>query len=224
MSETNRLKFVPAATMQDDGLSEEDLARSDLYGLIAECLTAPPTDDFFNRLASSTPPKEDDQTDLGRAWRELLRASLQRQPQAARDEYDSLFVAVGKPLVALHASVYLAGALNQQPLVTLRHDLAEFGIESTNAVTETEDHVSVLFEVMRFLIAPSSSPVKTLAQQHAFFSRHIGPWMTALFDAISEQPDAYFYRAVADLGRAFVEIERQAFDIYSASIDAIDPS
>ncbi|WP_197711962.1 TorD/DmsD family molecular chaperone [Polynucleobacter necessarius] len=62
------------------------------------------------------------------------------------------FISVGKPNVVLNASFYLAGHLNERPLVNIRRALEGLGLESADEVTETEDHLSALCEVMRYLI------------------------------------------------------------------------
>jgi TorA maturation chaperone TorD len=80
-------------------------------------------------------------------------------------------------------------------------------------VSETEDHVACLFEVMRYLIAGEDVAVANLTQQQAFFAAHVQPWMPALCDAVAQHPKAHFYAALAALTRAFAEVEAQGFDM-----------
>jgi TorA maturation chaperone TorD len=47
--------------------------------------------------------------------------------------------------------------------------------------------------------------------QRAFFEKHVAPWMGRLFGDIEGAENATFYRAVGALGRAFIEIEMEAF-------------
>ena len=74
-------------------------------------------------------------------------------------------------------------------------------------------HIAYLFEVMRFLIAGDDVAVCNLTRQQAFFNRHLQAWVDALCQAIEDHPKAAFYAAVAGLTRAFMAIERQAFDL-----------
>ncbi len=221
---TQSLAFVPPSVAQDLGPSDEDLARADLYGLMSELFLAPASDDLFNRLAASPAPQEEDTNDLERAWRSLLQAAQSRNPQEVVAEYNELFVAVGKPLVALHASVFITGAMNQRPLVAIREDLARLGLEASPEGGDTEDHIAALCEVMRYLIASPEALGSTLPEQQQFFASHLQPWVGQLCDAIRAQPKSHFYAAVADLAQAFFTVEQQGFDIYAASLDAMERS
>jgi TorA maturation chaperone TorD len=212
----------PSLTATDLGQSDEDLARADLYGLLAELFGAPPSDHFFNRLAASPKPNDDEpDTPLTAAWRQLVLSAAEQSPAVIREEFNALFVAVGKPEVVANASFYLAGSLNQQPLVDIRHALADLGIERDPSASETEDHIAALCEVMRFLVAGEldgdGPPMDLLSTQRAFFSQHIAPWAFDFFDAVGAHRQAQVYRSVADFARAFLEVEQQAFDIYAAS-------
>ena len=69
----------------------------------------------------------------------------------------------------LYGSFYLAGALNEKPLVALRSDLRALGLERPETVDETEDHIASLCEVMRYLIAGDDLGVSNLATQQRFF-------------------------------------------------------
>ena len=222
MTTSQPMGFVPASVATDPGFSDEDLARADTYGLLAEWFIRQPSDDLFNRLAGSPAVDAADQTDLANAWRDLIATVAATAPADAAAEFQNLFVAVGKPLVALHASVYVGGAMNQPILVDLRNDLAAMGLESNPDLGETEDHFSTLCEIMRYLIAAPDAKGSTLAQQQHFFSTYFQPWMDSFFDALQDQPQAKVYGAVGGFARAFFAIERQAFDIFSASLDAVD--
>jgi TorA maturation chaperone TorD len=222
MTTSQPMGFVPASVATDPGFSDEDLARADTYGLLAEWFIRQPSDDLFNRLAGSPAVDAADQTDLANAWRDLIATVAATAPADAAAEFQNLFVAVGKPLVALHASVYVGGAMNQPILVDLRNDLAAMGLESNPDLGETEDHFSTLCEIMRYLIAAPDAKGSTLPQQQHFFSTYLQPWMDSFFDALQDQPQAKVYGAVGGFARAFFAIERQAFDIFSASLDAVD--
>jgi TorA maturation chaperone TorD len=221
------VRIRPSTVALDHGQSDEDLARADLYGLMAELFGAPPADSLFNRIAAS--PKagpEDPDTSLTRAWQALVAVASSLAPVAIRSEYSGLFEAVGKPEVVPNGSFYQAGALNQRPLVELREALAELGIERDPAATETEDHIAAVCEVMRFLVAgelshPEGPPIDVLAAQRAFFQRHLAGWVFDFLQAVEGHRQAVFYAAVARFARSFFEVEQQAFDIYSAGLEGV---
>ena len=56
MTDFQQINLVSPSAALDHGQSEEDLARADTYGLIAELFAAPPSDVFFSRLAASPKP------------------------------------------------------------------------------------------------------------------------------------------------------------------------
>lgn len=221
MTDFQRINLVSPSVALDHGQSEEDLARADTYGLIAELFAAPPSDVFFSRLAASPKPDPADDAPLTQAWRALLLVAAEQAPVASRAEYDILFYSVGKPEVMLNGSFYLAGAQNRAPLVELRSDLAEMGIERDPSSSETEDHIASLCEIMRYLVAgdwdADVNGRSLLEQQQTFFQVHLRDWVFELLERIDTHPKARFYAAVAQFSRGFFEIEQQAFDIFGAT-------
>jgi TorA maturation chaperone TorD len=125
-----------------------------------------------------------------------------------------LFGGVGKPEVYVFASHFLTGFLNEKPLAQLRTDLTALGLgRDDTTMSETEDHVSYVFEVMRFLVAGDDVSVSNLTQQAKFFAAHVQTWVPAFCDALQATPRARFYAALAELTRAFVSVEAQGFDM-----------
>ena len=135
--------------------------------------------------------------------------------QAVVDEFDALFVSVGKPDVMCNGSWYLTGFLQEEPLAELRDDLAELGLGRRPGVTETEDHIAALAEVMRHLVLTGPDEAG-LARQRGFFSRHLAPWYAQFARALDVAPAANFYAKVGGVLAAFMDIERQAFDMLEA--------
>ena len=133
--------------------------------------------------------------------------------EAVASEYDALFGGVGKPEIYLFGSHYLSGFLNEKPLAKLRDDLAALGLARDETMPETEDHVSYIFEVMRYLIAGDDVEVANLTQQQKFFAAHVQSWLPAMCEAITAHPAARFYAAVAAFTQAFVGVEAQGFDM-----------
>jgi TorA maturation chaperone TorD len=142
-------------------------------------------------------------------WLALVASAHAQDAASIAAEYDALFGGVGAPEVALYGSYYLAGFLNEKPLARLRDDLATLGVEREATVAETEDHISFVCEIMRYLI--SDGP--PLARQKVFFGTHLHPWVSDLCDAISGHAAANFYAALAHFTLSFTAIEAQAFDM-----------
>jgi TorA maturation chaperone TorD len=150
---------------------------------------------------------------LEEPWREVVALARAMDNDAVATEYDSLFGGVGKPEVYLFGSHFLSGFLNDKPVARLRTDLAALGLERDEAVTETEDHIAYLCEVMRYLIAGDDVAVANLTRQREFFAVHLQPWVNTLCDTIGRHPKARFYAAVANFTQAFISIEIQGFDM-----------
>ncbi|HJS02506.1 MAG TPA: molecular chaperone TorD family protein [Variovorax sp.] len=192
---------------------DEELARAELYGLLARLWYAAPDDELLAAFQVAPTEAPAAGAFLEEPWREVVGAARGLDAAAARDEYDALFGGIGKPEVYLFGSHYLSGFLNDKPLARLRADLDRLGLAREQAVPETEDHVACLFEVMRYLIAGEDVAVANLTQQQAFFAAHVQPWLPAMCDAVAQHPKANFYAALAALTRAFAEVEAQGFDM-----------
>ena len=191
---------------------DEETARAHLYALLAELFYASPDAGLLARLRAQT-ADPDAATPLDAAWRGLLAIIGQHDDDALRQEYDRLFGGVGKPAVYLFGSHYLSGFLNDRPVVRLRDSLQELGLARDPGVTETEDHVACLFDVMRHLIVDGERAAGGLAAQQRFFRDHVHPWIEALCDELTRHPEARFYAGVGELTRQFIRVEAQGFDM-----------
>jgi TorA maturation chaperone TorD len=200
------LRFSPP----DD---REELARAEVYGLLASLYYAAPGGELYEQLRVAVTEAPAPGAFLEASWSEVVAASRRLPLAQVVDEYVALFGGVGKPEIFLYGSWFIAGYLNEKPLVDLRHDLAALGLERPASVLETEDHIASLSEVMRFLIAGDDAGVSNLAAQQRFFNAHLRAWVERLCDAIAAHPRADFYRAVAGFTRDFFAVEAQGFDL-----------
>ena len=192
---------------------DEETARAEVYGLLARLWYAAPDPELAAALRVAVTEAPAQGAFLEEPWRALVGAARERSDAQLAEEYDALFGGVGKPEVYLFASHYLAGFLNEQPLVRLRAALAELGLARDEAMPETEDHVAYLCEVMRYLIAGDDVAVANLARQAEFFAAHLQPWVNAMCDAVAGHPRARFYATLAEFTRAFMSVEAQGFDM-----------
>ena len=200
------------APLSSAGLDEET-ARAELYGLLAALYYAPPAPELLAQLRVAVTEAPAPGGFLEEPWRALVGVARACDDATIAAEYTTLFGGVGKPEVYLFGSFYLSGFLNEKPLAALRTDIAALGLARDDAMSETEDHVAYLCEVMRYLIAGDDVAVANLTHQQAFFAAHLQPWFTRMCDAVQANPKARFYAAVADLTRAFIAVEAQGFDM-----------
>jgi TorA maturation chaperone TorD len=191
----------------------EELARAEVYGVLAALFYAPPTAEMHAQFQVAVTEAPAAGGFLEGAWGELVAAARRLSREQIAREYDRLFQGVGKPEIFLYGSFHIAGRLNEKPLVALRHTLRELGIEKSEEVSETEDHIASVCEVMRYLIAGDDAASANLATQRRFFDAHLRPWAGALCDAIEAHAEADFYAALARFARDFFAVEQQAFDL-----------
>jgi len=190
---------------------DEEAARADFYGLLASLFGAPPSPQLLQRIAAAGRSADGA---LAIAWAALVDAARSSDAAAVRDEYELLFIGVGKPEVMLYGSYYLSGFLMEKPLVALRDDLAALGLRRPATVAETEDHLAALCEVMRHLILSDDAIAGSLASQQRFFGTHLQPWVATFCTALEAHPQARFYASAARLAREFFDVEMQAFDLF----------
>ena len=207
MSDSLSLNLAGSSALDDE------TARAELYGLLAQLYYARPTPDTLAALRVAVTEAPAAGGFLQEPWQQLVGAARAQDDEAIAAEFDRLFGGVGKPEVFLYGSHYLSGFLNEKPLVRLRSDLAALGLARGEAMPETEDHVAYLCEVMRYLIAGDDVAVCNLTAQRNFFATHLQPWILQLCDALQGQPAAHFYAALAQFTRAFVAVEAQGFDM-----------
>ena len=192
----------------------EEIARAELYGLLAQLWLAPPDEALLQQFRVAVTEAPQSGGWLEAPWHDLVAALRNTSVENAAAEHAALFQSVGKPEIFAYASYHLTGFLNEKPLAHLRNDLAALGLARDAGALETEDHVSYLFEVMRYLIAGDDLAVCNLEQQRRFFRAHLQPWVgRSLCDSVEQHPAARVYAALACFTRAFVEVETQAFDL-----------
>lgn len=192
---------------------DEETARAEVYGLLASLFYAPPDPQLLGALHVAVTDAPARGAFLEEPWRNFVGIARAMPGTEIATEHDALFGGVGKPEIYLFGSHYLAGFLNERPVARLREDLAALGLARSEAMSETEDHIAYVCEVMRYLIAGDDAAVANLARQKAFFGDHIQPWASALCDAIEAHPRACFYAALASFARAFFTVEAQGFDM-----------
>lgn len=203
------MHFVPSA-------SPEDQARAQLYGLIASLFRSAPDAQLLSALVHAEGFREGDEerTEQGRAlakaWREMAQAGRAAFPVLLAHEHTELFNAPGRAEVTPYLLHYVMRYESETPLVDLRAQLAQWGIARRQGVFEPEDHVAALCETMRFVIAVQQ---RALEDQKAFFDRFLYRGGMAFCDAVRASEKANFYKLVAAFTAAFLDVEKEAFQI-----------
>ncbi|MCO5103827.1 MAG: molecular chaperone TorD family protein [Burkholderiaceae bacterium] len=192
---------------------DEETARAEIYGLLAQLYYAAPDAALMDALRAAPTQAPVSGGLLEEPWQQVVGSARALSASETAAEYDALFGGLAKPEVSLYASYYLTGFLNERPLAHLRGDLAALGLARHDAMPEPEDHVACVFEVMRYLIAGEDGAVCHLGSQSRFFAAQVLPWVPLLCEQLAAHPKARLYRALAGLTQAFVAIEAQGFDL-----------
>jgi TorA maturation chaperone TorD len=189
-------------------IAPEDAARANFYGLIARLFYAAPDPQLVSQLLQAAPIEGE--TELASAWKELIEACRTAYPAQLEAEHTELFIGTGKAAVTPYLSHYVLRHSNDNPLVELRARLGAWGIARREEVPEYEDHVSGVCETMRFVIAVQQ---RAPEEQQDFFERFVYRGAGAFCDAVSASNQARFYRMVARFARAFLDVEKNAFEM-----------
>lgn len=193
-------------------ISPEDAARADFYALLGALFTRPPDRKLLESLALAAPLEPG--TSLAKPWEALVLASGVVDAEAVAEEYEALFVGVGKARVSIYAGFYVGASAVDHPRVRIARAMDDLRIVRAPGVTEPEDHLGGLFEVMRLLIAGAPGrPAESPASQKVFFEQHVGPAAIKFFDAVRSEPDSNYYSRVAGLGSAFVVVESESLQL-----------
>ena len=195
-------------------LPPEEAARGDFYALLGRLAYSAPDQALLSALANAEPIPPSGDGELSRAWEALSRASSAMDTDAAAEEYEALFIGMGKAPVSLYAGYYIGAPAADHPRVRLRADLAAFGLGWREENTEPEDHLAALFEVMRVLVAGGRGrDPAPIAEQKRFFEAFLAVGAREFFLAMARAEKANYYRRVAGLGLAFLAIEAESFEL-----------
>lgn len=195
------------ATAQTPAVTDEDRLRADLYNYLG-LLLARPADQI---LLDQTAGLQGDDSQLGQAINGLARVAKSTSPKAVEREFNALFIGLGRGELLPYASYYLTGFLNEKPLAKLRKDMAAQQITRAENAFEPEDSMAALMEMMGGMIVGRFGGPAGLEQQRTFFNNHIAPWAVHFYTDLEGAKTSIFYAGVGAVGRAFMEIEKEAF-------------
>jgi TorA maturation chaperone TorD len=197
----------PANPDATGDLDEVELARSQEYALLSSLLARAPNQALLERLAGL----RGDASPLGLAHAAVAEAASGIRAAQVDREYFNLFIGLGRGELLPYGSYYLTGFLHERPLARLREDLGRLGIERATGQAEPEDHAAILCEVMAGLVSRRFSAGPGVDRE--LFEKHLLPWIGRFFFDLERAESADFYRRIGALGRAFVDMEAQAFSL-----------
>lgn len=197
--------------MSESALAAEDRVRADGYALLARLFTAGPDEAW---LAAMRQLGRGVDGPFGEALRGLAAAAAGIDAETAAIEHAELFVGTGRAPVSIYASHYLTDNWKELTLVDLRERLPALGLARQAGVSQPEDHLAALLEVMRHLVLRGSDDA-SLAMQQAFFGDYLALWAGRFGDAVEAHGGSRFYCTAARLLQVFCAIEADAFGLQS---------
>ncbi len=182
---------------------QEQTLRTEIYLILSALFRSAPSEEMLDFL--KTLEVEPSVSAMQQAWVSVRQAADQVEREALDDEYQNLFIGIGRGEVMPFASWHRTGSMMEKPLADIRHDLDLLGIEREENVKEPEDHIAALCEVMSMLAGQEEG------LQQAVFNKHISPWFSAFTQQIMNADSADFYKPVAQLCEAFLTLEQVRF-------------
>jgi TorA maturation chaperone TorD len=198
----------PRRPPAEDPISIEEQSRADVYRLLGALLAAAPGEEVLSLVQGMHGYTGGASSPLIEAVGDLKRAAETASVESLGAEYYRLFIGLGRGELVPYASWYLTGYLMETPLAALRQELQRIGIERQAAISEPEDHVAALCEVMGMIICEN---VLQFDEQKTFFETYIGSWMGRFFADLRQADAAVFYSAVGALGERFMGVETTYF-------------
>ncbi|USD39895.1 molecular chaperone [Vibrio sp. SCSIO 43135] len=187
----------------------EQTLRTEIYLVLSALFRNAPTQEMIGFLTYLD--VEQAESEMQKAWLAIQRAASDSDQQALEEEYQELFIGIGRGEVVPFGSWHRTGSMMEKPLADIRHDLELLGIERSDQVKEPEDHIAALCEVMAMLTTEEE------ALQQAVFNKHIAPWFSSFTDQLSRAESAKFYVAASQLCQAFLTLEQVRFSVNTKS-------
>jgi TorA maturation chaperone TorD len=197
-----------ASSAAQQPTDETERLRANVYALLARFLARPPDADLLVEAGRWS----GDDTEFGQAIARLAEKARAADPRTLKEEYEALFIGLGRGELLPYASYYLTGFLHEKPLARIRSELREIGAERDPKVKEPEDHIAALLDVMVGLILGTFRE-SGAERQRAFFRDHINSWAPYFFEDLENAKTGDFYRPIGTLGRLFLAIEEAAFEM-----------
>ncbi|ABU71237.1 MULTISPECIES: TorD/DmsD family molecular chaperone [Vibrio] len=193
----------------DTQREQEQTLRTEIYLVLSALFRSAPSEEMIEFLTSLE--VEPSESAMQKAWIALQQAAKDSNREALEDEYQDLFIGIGRGEVMPFGSWHMTGAMMEKPLAEIRHDLELLGFERDENVKEPEDHIAALCEVMSMLTGEEED------LQQAVFNKHISPWFNSFTQQLENAQSANFYKPAAQLCEAFLTLEQVRFSVNTKS-------
>ena len=210
-------------------LADSAKSRSDIYGLLSTVFRAEPTEALIRELRGPrfSGAFSEMGVELGEGFYSEPESEVAEQ---LAFEFTRLFIGPG-PHISAHESIFVEvddgiGGLWGQQTVAVKKFIETTGLNYDPKFTGIPDHVSVELEFMRNLTAweadkwveeDNKNAEYCLSVQRMFLEEHLLRWLPQCCNAVMAKAEMPFYRAMAELTKQYVEVERQSIVTESAA-------
>ena len=189
-----------------------------LIDLIKSFFVTKPDAELFSRWRGtfSALAKEQISPVLDNAVRELNQQLAEKSLEVIQDEYYSLFVdPFGENNLNLLASYYFDGRNYGETLVAMRTMFSDSSIVKDKKVTDPEDSLPIMFDLLGTLIDLEKQGEDTASSQQELIHTYLVPFLNKLKPAVAVNQAADFYKFVIDFSIGYLDLEKGLSD-YSA--------
>jgi putative dimethyl sulfoxide reductase chaperone len=190
--------------------SSHEVARANLYHLLAKCFSSPLEMDPKNPaqlrsvMADLGPALQNPGHALAKAWEDAME-----DRQALALAYARLFLGPFEILASPYASFYLEPdqRLMSEVSQAVAQTYAACGLAPGPGPREAPDHAAVEWEFMYFLTYQyiDTGDEHWIQQRQQFHSAHLMLWMPSLAAMISQVNEHPFYNALAEMLTSVLE-------------------
>lgn len=147
--------------------------------------------------------------DIDGAARELNTQLTTKKLEALQDEFYSLFTdPFSENRLNMMASHYIDGRNYGNTLINFRQFLYDTEINVDDSLTDSEDSLSVMLDVMATLVEQEKNGTDTSARQSELLNKFLIPVVDHLTAAADSNHTAHFYQGCIKFCKGYLNLEK----------------
>jgi len=152
---------------------------------------------------------------MDQAVRQVNEQLAEKKLEDLQEEYYQLFTdPFGDDQLNLYASHYFDGRNYGETLVAVRQLFMDSGIAKEDDVTEPEDSLPVMIDLLATLIDLEKKGTDTESHQQALVNSYLIPLVKEVKKEVEKSDGTDFYRAAIDFVYAYLDLEKGLSDSF----------
>lgn len=224
------MKFLEAGKELGDRFVEANRSRGRVYSFLSKVYEREVTVDFLKQLTGNefisqlSAMGEDEGFRLLTTYlKSIAGRDLQQVRLELAVEYARLFLGLGAGVYHPSESAYTTTThfIMQQPRDSVMAEYRKALVDKVKEFPEPEDHVAMELQFMAHLCGKAEEAMKggqkidakkLLETQRDFITNHLLVWVPKLANDIIKATTVDFYKAVAQITKGFIELDKEAID------------